>query len=432
MNLTTIRRLMRDLGVRKLYAKRLAANDNSKNQVYLGLDFSVLNLLPLEPVQEDESNPQILKAKLPFRWVNDDGTVVAAPSAQVIFYPQYPEVRMSGFLLGSRGAPSELMRSRLPGRVLFLGVTVDQGVLGYVCHPDSQLAREFDALRDIVQIGVFSDVPLDRVDPRKRLVDALAGVVNEGWIESRRLDAAGQLMNCNAPNCGGYTLEAKLGVRPNGSSDPDFHGWELKAHSVPDLSRPHGSSAITLMTPEPTGGLYKTEGPARFTRRFGYVDPIRADRLNFSGRHFVGEASARSGLTMVLDGFDPVQGKITNTSGGIILTSASGQRAAVWNFSHLMTHWNKKHAFAAYVAAIHRLAPRNQYRYGRHVRLGEGTDFLLLLRAFSNKRVYYDPGIKVENASTSKPVVKRRSQFRIASSQIGEIYKSLSTVDVLA
>ena len=43
--------------------------------------------------------------------------------------------------------------------------------------------------------------------------------------------------------------------------------------------------------------------------------------------------------------------------------------------------------------------------------------------------MYYDPGIKLENAS-SKPVVKRRSQFRIASKHIAELYNSLDEVDV--
>jgi hypothetical protein len=41
--------------------------------------------------------------------------------------------------------------------------------------------------------------------------------------------------------------------------------------------------------------------------------------------------------------------------------------------------------------------------------------------------VYYDPGIKGESWST-KPQVKRRSQFRIKSDAIGVLYHSLSAV----
>jgi hypothetical protein len=34
--------------------------------------------------------------------------------------------------------------------------------------------------------------------------------------------------NKTSSNCGGYTLEAELGATPNGYSEPDFMGWEIK------------------------------------------------------------------------------------------------------------------------------------------------------------------------------------------------------------
>ena len=49
------------------------------------------------------------------------------------------------------------------------------------------------------------------------------------------------------------------------------------------------------------------------------------------------------------------------------------------------------------------------------MRLGEDTDFLRFLKAMADRKVYYDPGIKLEGASTVIPRVKRRSQFRIKS-----------------
>ena len=97
----------------------------------------------------------------------------------------------------------------------------------------------------------------------------------------------------------------------------------------------------------------------------------------------------------------------------------------------MMTHWNRKHAFAAYVPSLHRKGPPNQYRYGPVVRLGEGTDFLLLLQAFAAGTVYYDPGLKVERASSAQPEVKRRNQFRMRSRNLDALYKTLPTVDVL-
>src|SRR5262249_39833517 len=159
---------------------------------YLGSDFSVLNLLPLGPVEKDHQNPRILKAKLELHWITDAGILLQAPNTQVIFYPQYPEVRMSGFLKGSQGAPSQLMRSRRAGRVLMLGVTNSGTVIAHVSAPKSEVVREFEALPASKPVGVFVEVPLVRRDPRVILISALRDVVNEGWIASQRLDSIGQ------------------------------------------------------------------------------------------------------------------------------------------------------------------------------------------------------------------------------------------------
>ncbi len=53
-----------------------------------------------------------------------------------------------------------------------------------------------------------------------------------------------------------------------------------------------------------------------------------------------------------------------------------------------------------------------------------------LLRALANGAVYYDPGIKLEQASTANPTSKRRSQFRVASKNIVALYESVETVEV--
>ncbi|MBK3745919.1 hypothetical protein G3A39_43005 [Paraburkholderia aspalathi] len=64
-------------------------------------------------------------------------------------------------------------------------------------------------------------------------------------------------------------------------------------------------------------------------------------------------------------------------------------------------------------------------RYGSPVRLGEGTDIQRLLSAIATGQVYYDPGIKLENASQAKPAIKRRSQFRISSRNIPVLYTAM-------
>jgi hypothetical protein len=45
--------------------------------------------------------------------------------------------------------------------------------------------------------------------------------------------------------------------------------------------------------------------------------------------------------------------------------------------------------------------------------------------------IFYDPGIKLENASKPSAKTKRRSQFRIKSGNLGSLYKTNSTVNLL-
>ncbi len=79
-------------------------------------------------------------------------------------------------------------------------------------------------------------------------------------------------------------------------------------------------------------------------------------------------------------------------------------------------------AQAAYVPSLFR-EPPPEYSYGSRVLLCEQTDFLLFLRAFSAGQIYYDPGIKIENASAAKPLIKRRSQFRVEHADLTTLYQ---------
>ena len=62
-------------GAARFYAKRLAPNDNSKNQVYLGGGFGALNIIPHGPVESDDSSRagsvrDRAKAMVRFFWLN--------------------------------------------------------------------------------------------------------------------------------------------------------------------------------------------------------------------------------------------------------------------------------------------------------------------------------------------------------------------------
>ena len=436
MNLGQLKSLFVQVGARKLYAKPLAENDNSKNQVYFGPDFQALNLFPNAGIVPDSSpkNP-IFKAKLHFGWLTANGAIADAPGAQLILYPQYPEVRFSGFLKGCAAPPSSLMTGRMSGRVLFLAVTGDRRVVGFVVGGGEEIAAEFRSLGLSAPAGVFIELSLptipDETDSRTKLLAELHRINRLGWIDSKQLDSDGALKPCLAPQCGGFTLEAELGIPKNSVAEPDFLGWEVKQHSVTSFARADSGTAITLMTPEPTGGFYKERGVEAFIRKFGYADKNDVpDRLNFGGVHRAGERQVSTGLTMQLVGYDSAKGKITDASGAIALVSDAGEVAAAWAFSGLLAHWSRKHTRAAYVPSMRRTEPHWQYAYGARVRLAQKTDGLRLLKALASGAVYYDPGIKLEKASTEKPKNKKRSQFRVASKNIAALYETVETVEV--
>ena len=433
MNLANLKSLFANNGCKEILVKTLAANDNSKNQVYFGGNFQIINILPISTIKTVDAGDwkrERFKASINFSWLNDEGEVSPAPNAQLILYPKYPEVRFSGFLLGCKNAPSELMRERLADRQLFISVNAKGEILGYVTHPESELSKEFQKEKDLSENGVFKVIELPQaLNNRNVLLGELSRIYNLGWINSKRLDSDRNILPCNASNCGGYTLEAELGVTPNGYSEPDFMGWEVKQFGVKRFDK-IDASVITLMTPEPTDGLYKTKGAEYFIKTYGYKDKMgRPDRMNFGGVHKVGEKHHLTDLTMQLIGFDVESGKIRNTNGRIALLDEKDNETASWSFSSMLKHWNRKHNQACYVPSLSETKPERKYKYGNEIILGTGTDFQLFLAQMAIGNIYYDPGIKLENIST-KPKIKKRSQFRIKSGFLPNLYKQNEVIDI--
>lgn len=431
MDLNNLQSLFSDNGCQNIYVKKLSPNDNSKNQVYLGGSFEILNIFPLSSIQTEEAGDwkrERFKASINFSWIGDDNNIYSAPQSQLILYPKYPEVRFSGFLTHCENPPSDLMTRRLENRLLFLSVARNGNVLGYVASPDSVIAKEFCQADISVQVGVFSVIELSKMlSTRQKLLDELKRIHLLNWITSKRLDKNGNILPCVSSNCGGYTLEAELGITPNGYSEPDYLGWEIKQFNVRRFELLN-SSIITLMTPEPTDGFYVKAGVEAFMRKYGYNDLNgRKDRINFGGLHKVSERHNRTDLRMELLGFDNTSGKIRNTNGKIVLFDNEENEAAAWSFSSLLLHWNRKHNQACYVPSISEKTTERKYKYGGKVILGTGTDFQLFLKEMQMGHVYYDPGIKMENVSTV-PRIKRRSQFRIKSVYLNNLYKTSELV----
>ena len=432
-----LRTRMENLGVMQILVKELAPNDNSKNQPYVAKgDLAALNFLPVGALREERTDAGNVTVKGPLNlyWLQADGGLSHAPHTQIIFYPQYPEVRLSGFLKGSKGAPSKLMNSRMAGRKLFLGLTSDRKIIAYAATADSKLSNSLKTEEMSEELGVFRVLKITSghaLEPRQKLLAELTRIHSLDWIASKSLKSNGSIVACNSPQCVGYTLEAELGIARNGRTGPDIFGWEVKAGVVSALSKPFGSKQVTLITPEPNGGFYKSSGKSAFVRKYGYADKNGVpDRLYFGGVHKFGERHANTKLELTTNGYDAAKNRITNASGSIALIDLQGNVAAEWSFAHLMTIWSAKHAFAAYVPALAKTVPERMYRYGNQFLLGEGTDFLLFLNALAAGNIVYDPGIKLENASSDTPRLKPRSQFRMKSSQLGALYAKSEIVSV--
>ncbi len=175
--------------------------------------------------------------------------------------------------------------------------------------------------------------------------------------------------------------------------------------------------------PEPKGGFYGEQGAKAFVERYGHA--VKDGGMYFTGGHKIGMPCAATGLTMQLTGYDPVSGKLLDVRGAVRLVDSAGYEAASWGFAELLTHWNCKHAFAAYVRYTPQKLPI-AYRYDTPVLMGEHTDFGKFLHALYTGAIVFDPGSKVTNAHTAQSKVKARSQFRINTNNLGLLYQTLT------
>jgi hypothetical protein len=437
--LLTLARQLSDFGARVVLVKHLAPNDNGKNQIYVGGDMSSIGLLPAGELKFRDQKPNrgpIFGADLKLCWLNADGQLEPAPDAKIISYPQYPESRLSGFVRGCRAAPASLFdhskEGRSKGRVLLLA-PLDDGRVIAVAYGGETVEAAALAAATGESYGVFQLFPLRQQpvdDARHTLLMELARIHRLGWVPPMRLMKDGSTRPCVGRNCAGVTLETLLGIAPNGYAEPDFHGWEVKQHGVGSLLKPR-SGRVTLMTPEPDGGVYAAEGAEYFVRRWGYRDRNgHEDRINFGGEYSVKkDASPLTGLRLAMHGFD-VEREAIDGAGQIALLTGKDEVAASWSFTKLMNHWRRKHARAVYVPSEKSNEAGVRYRYGNQLLLGEGTSFSLLLRAISGGAVRYDPGLKIEDASTSFPKGKWRSQFRAPYGQVPALYQLARTIDL--
>lgn len=421
------------LGAQRIFIKPLANNDNSKQQIYLGSDFDVIRAIPSGEIRSESRTAKsaIFKAPLDFYWITPDGQTENAPNAQIIFYPNYPETRLSGFLQGTNPAkgiaPSKLMRPPTPAeraergaskRYLFLGFD-NKTVWAYCTDWKGRLNRE--AAHEIKSLelatSVFFEYGAARLTSEQKLLKKLAELYRDGPIKSCRLNTHGKLIPYSAQNGAGYTLEAQFGITPNGSSDPDFMDWELKAHS---------RGAITLMTPEPTEGLY-IDNLHEFLSTHG--TNIKEKRMDFASRHNVGVLNDRSGLILRMEGYDPENQEILDPGGGLVLRDKNNLLAAYWGFDKLIGHWKKKHANTCFVTYRKKQGNPPFYHYGPLVRLCRESTLKLFLDALSQNVIFYDPGVNM-TLRDNHWKAKKRNQFRVRWPDIHKLYTQIKEFDL--
>lgn len=428
-----VSRVMHEHGAKRIIFKFLANNDNSKQQIYFGSDFDVLRVIPHgDLVGEATLDKGVMyKAPLKLSWIDlfTDARPSPAPSAQLIFYPRYPEVRMSGFLRGCTLAPSKLMqaptkkeRAEREGsqRCLVFGICDDGTILAYSDEWGGQVVS--DANEKVLSgrvkkiAGVFYELSGAVNDERTQLISRVTEIFSGGPVRSCKLNKFGVFEDYNAPNGAGYTLESLFGIVPNGRSEPDFNGWELKSHRV---------GPITLMTPEPDLGSYRDD-ILSFVSTYGVASDFRKD---FTGRHMVNVPSIKSGLTLHIEGYDPYSEEVVDPQGGLMLRDSAGSLAAGWTFDKILTHWSRKHSKTAYVSYVKHDWDYPFFHFGAQLLLCEGAGLKQLLKALYQNVVYHDPGINLKFIN-DRWAPKKRNQFRVLWKNIDQLYEVSERIDI--
>jgi hypothetical protein len=427
-------------GVDQVQVKYLSRNHNSKNQIAgLGGDLSSMGHLYPGPVsshfsgsRKPKAGPPIYWSSLPWVWFAERG-LSPAPETKLIYYPQYPELRLSGFLDSSDHAPTELLafsnapdsRGQEEGRILVFGPGSDRSVFAMVVSAESSAASYLERFRP--PHGRMAAILLR--DPgltsKELLFRELGRINKKEWIRSYRLRPDGSTEDCMGTNCHGVTLESELGITGNGKAAPDYLDWEVKGHLVAHL-KSHLSSKITLLTPNPDGGTVKNAGTTWLTQTYGTHNAAEG-RYDLAGIHKAGVLNAKTGLEFGVEGFDSEKRQIVDDGYLFLRDVGHEEDLARWSFAKLLTHWQTKHAKTMFVPSINnRLTPAS-FWYGKHLYVGEGTSFLHFLKAVSDGVVVLDPGL---NTKIGAGVWKAhtRYQFRTSLTQASVLYRSFDKV----
>lgn len=412
---------LRKLGCELIFLKNLSPkNDNSKNQIYMGTNVATFQKIPGVVATSNVSSSKakslssagemILVQEMDFSWVDPSG-IYEAPQTKLIYYFQYPEIRLSGFLSRASRSPEALrisQMSKFTDRVLLIGVKEHKTYGILVCSPMTRNLRSLQSSikpwsgSEVLSLVYVSKNYL-RLDPTK-LVKELRGISGQGPQKSVSLKVVGGVPEpFNGPQGAGYTLEAHLGIPRNGLSAPDKYGYELKAYQKPP---------ITLITTEPDSGLRFVSGLEAFLKKFGWAGKKNDGSLRFNGKHTaLGQAPKDSNLRLKVNNWDYSKSRAySNSKPNITLESKNGLVAAGWSFEKIGEAWMKKHAGAIYVHYIlTSVSGANSYTYKPVMYVCEGTSVDRFFAAIATGLIYLDPGDRM----LVNGDLKKRTQWRL-------------------
>lgn len=428
--------------------KKLARNNNDKNQIYFHHDTSILNsVFDLEFDERLASTSEKKKGTIfgktipqaifkEFHWLSTNGHLEKTKECKAITYHQYPETRLSGFQTDKLRIPNSLSieytkNPEIFPRYLAIGAT-PQGIAiaMMIVNPGSIFDDEFKKLDGFQGSNICKHLEIDGElsTSTSKLKYLLSNSVANKDLKGCRYDRNMKTVPFNSTQVHGYTLEHACGIKPNSDHDGDIYGIELKAFT---------RKKISLITTEANGGLYK-ESFSGFMQKYGYV---KDDDYRLTGIHRAYALNYKTGLTLKIvcfpltkgikkterRNYDPEQAFSKQMNGmSLILEDQKGDIAASWTIEHLMNRWGAKHNEVVYVPATvnaNHVAEEINAGYNKRVVFGDQVLWCFrstvekLLNAIHTGVIFLDPAPKYNVTDSSRS--KRRTQWRL-----NDIYKA--------
>jgi hypothetical protein len=450
-SLETIKIQLKKHGCTLALIKRLARNNNDKNQVYIHHDTSVLNsVFDLTFAEKEISFSVTKRSSKPgkpiaraifneFYWLSTQGVIEKARECKAITYHQYPETRLSGFQTENGNMPRSMSveytkSDDLKPRYLVLGATpTGRAIAVIVVDPAEQFVMEYSDLPKFHGSNICKYLEISHsFSGTEALRNLLAKKIANQSLKGCRFEKDGATIPFTGTQVHGYTLEHACGILPNSNHDGDIYGIELKCFTKAKLS---------LITTEADGGLYR-ENFSVFMKNYGYLN---GEDYRFTGLHRAYVTNAKTNLTLKIICFPAKKGQTEplqqlydpNTAFAkqmngmqVILEHSNGDIAAAWSIEHLMNRWGAKHNEVVYVPAkvvTNNITEEVAAGYCKRVVFKNEVLWCFrstvenLIKAIHDGIIYLDPAPKYNEHDPKK--TKRRTQWRL-----NNIYQAATTL----